>query len=268
LHISFFITIQNHLVTLTNFHKYYLIIGKVFFGGCMSHQKHVDQNLNDAATALLEDDLFYEKHATPLKSATYLKHEHFEFIKEQLALKDFSDKIQLAFEAIVKYLPERVSSLEWNQIKEQFLHAKEHMHHWDGDSKAICFQKIMGFSDSTLHDIYSVACQLIDNTDYQEALALFTLLTFLKGNCPQFWMGLAICLYHQSHFEEALEALKIVKILDRENLPCWIYSTLCHLQTNVKIAHEDYHHVETLMKQADHPREWAEILTYINQQLK
>ena len=90
------------------------------------------------------------------------------------------------------------------------------------------YQEILGVSEATMEAFYQAAKYLYEHKQYEEASAVFQLLTALNAKEPLFWLALGNSEYFCQRHESALIAYAIAGHIDPFDPTCHLYSCKCY----------------------------------------
>lgn len=82
--------------------------------------------------------------------------------------------------------------------------------------------------------LYAAAYALYEQSDFQEAIALFTQLVLLNTFEEKYWRGLASSHQMQAHYHEALQAWSLVAILNEKDPYSHFHAAECLFSLNDK----------------------------------
>lgn len=219
-----------------------------------------NQWINQTADSLLEENSYYEKMANPLKSAEQFKAEHRKHLQEFLQFKDFKEKMNQGVDVVLERLPQMITANEWTQFKEDFARSIGRERHIASSfteqieqGQSTTFQNLMGISSHNMNHLYNLDRKLVEEKHFNQALAIFTMLTYLNPQVPEYWIGQAICLYSMAKYEEALAILQLAKVLQPDKVAPFIYSAFCNfalyrpegIQQDLDLVHQILQHSET-----------------------
>lgn len=89
------------------------------------------------------------------------------------------------------------------------------------------FQELAGMQDSTIEALYQAARLLYEREQYEEAAALFGILTFFNAKHFIFWIGLGNSEFFLQRFEAALKAYAIAVHANPDEATPHLYSAKC-----------------------------------------
>jgi len=88
------------------------------------------------------------------------------------------------------------------------------------------------FSNEDLSVLYSLAFNLYQNGDYDQAKMIFHQLVLSKPLKQRYWLGLGACLQLEKQFEEALKAWGMASILDGHDPTPHFHAAECNFALN------------------------------------
>jgi len=191
----------------------------------------------------LEEDSYYQKLASPLKSADQLKQEHREHIQSTLLMKEFRDSLSHAISLIFNELPKTLHPNEFAKVQDEMEHILDFLDEPVPESyegEPVIFHKLWNISDETLHHIHHFANGLIQRKQYEDAHDVLSFLVTLAPDISRFWSCRALCLQAMNKQDEALQVLQVAKILAPDDPVPMIYSCngYLHLKDKKKATEE------------------------------
>lgn len=235
-----------------------------------SEDEHIQSVLLNKVDTYLKPDSYYEALATPLKSASFIKEEHREQIKEILSLKLLRQSFQQADRLIKQELPLHIPPYDYEQVSKEIDQSTNHL----GQVLMQCSQKekealpvivpqhLYGFSDQTLLHVYGLAEELYNRKQYQEAHSLFHWLAALAPDIPAYWLSIGLCLQGLAQPDIALIYYEIAQTLSPQDPLPFAYAAFAHHQLKDRSKTQEYIQLaEQLMSQS--PNE--ELQSFLNQ---
>lgn len=89
------------------------------------------------------------------------------------------------------------------------------------------FQEILGYSNDTLEKCYQIGLDCFEKGNYEEAVAIFSLLTLMNHYFHNFWVCLAMSHQAQHHWDLALQTYELAKMTDKEDPIPYLYAGEC-----------------------------------------
>jgi hypothetical protein len=187
------------------------------------------------ADKLLHEDSYYEKLATPLKSAQALKAEERQQLCEYLQFKEIRLQLETAEKLIREHLKQCVSQEKYESAVKQFddipytfqknleEYANKETNSDSENEKPIFLQDLCGFTDDTLIDCYKVAQELVNKKEYENACAILVFLTLMAPYVSSYWFAHGLCKQVLNKHQEAIEAFLVSDVIQPEN-PDIIYA--------------------------------------------
>lgn len=94
------------------------------------------------------------------------------------------------------------------------------------------FCDILHITPNTMEALMRIAIAVFDESQYDDALAIFVLLTVLDPEQADYWFRLGITAQYAGNLELALKAYTITQFLDPEALGARLFACRCYLQKN------------------------------------
>ncbi len=89
-------------------------------------------------------------------------------------------------------------------------------------------QELCAISHETMSHFYKAAAHLYTQQQYEQALAVFSVLILLNPKQPLFWLGSGNSAYFLNQYPVALQAYTMCAITNPFELRCHLYSSRCH----------------------------------------
>lgn len=218
----------------------------------MDSNSKLDELIETQVENLIQDDDYYQALATPLKPAAIVKKEHREQLTEFFNFKEQRARFEQAQALITDLMPSFASPEAFAKVKEELNNSTAYFSHFIKSSEAessdrpILLQEMFGLSDETLLHIYAFGRDLVGKGQFQDALALFALLTTLAPHVPSYWISEGLCFQKLNLHEEALAAFSAAKFLNPLDPTPIAYSIESHhiLKENEQMKNE----IESLEK--------------------
>lgn len=193
----------------------------------------IDELVASQVESMLEDDYYYELHATPLKPGSRVKEEHRKQLKELLSLNDLRSQLDKAQSLILSQMPHFVPPEEFSKIQTEIQNAPEHFINYlqsEGDAeKIVLLQALFGFSNETLISAYRLAADLVEKGHMEDALAIFTFLSTMAPHVTSYWIAQGVCLQSLNRNEEAIAAFTAANLLNPTDPVPLTHLVECHL---------------------------------------
>ena len=225
-----------------------------------------EELFQEIVSSLLESDDYYASLTTPLKTVDQVKAEHKHQIDKALRFKDFEQRMNEGVDTLIHRLPKIVSKEAWEQLIEEFANADEHMinaaQYIDvEEDESVVLQELMGISNGNMGIIYALGRQLLEEKDYPQAVAIFSLLNYLNPLVPEYALGSGLSLFLAGKYDEALKTLHFAEILQPDKAAPLIYSCLCHLNLNhLDELKEELSHVEEVFHHShEEQKQWKNL---------
>lgn len=218
----------------------------------------LDELIKAEVEKLIQEDTHYQSLATPLKSAAAIKQDHRQQLTEFFKFQQQRDFIEHAQELITDHMPVFVPAFEFKKIKEELDNSPTHFAQFIETNKdktfnrPILWQEMLGLSNETLLHIFSLGQDLVQKGKFQDALALFTFLTFLAPHVSSYWTLEGICLQKLNSHAEAIAAFAVAKQLDpTDPLPIACSVECYHFQNEKNLAQEEIELLEKVISTLD-----------------
>jgi tetratricopeptide (TPR) repeat protein len=235
----------------------------------MNDKVQAQLNEDEVLDILLEPYEYYELLATPLKQANAFKEEHRQCLKEMFQFNEFGRRMNKGFDLIIDLLPEIVGRKAWEKLAQEFAERDQHAQQYlsqrfsigeNGEPPTV--QRLWGISDDSLLHIYNLGRQLLEDEQFDQADAVFTVLSYLNPNIPEYALGKGIALYSIGNYKDAAEMLQVAKTLLPNKVAPFLYSALCQtVLQNTEEVDKDLAAIEEIMKKSSEERDkWNDIL--------
>lgn len=171
---------------------------------------------------LIQSDDFYQKLATPLKSASVIKQEHRQQLTEFLQFKEQIARLDQAQKLITDLMPSFIPPVEFDKIKQELdnsgAHFSDFMEKAEDSDRPILLQEMFGLSDETLMHVFALGKDLIEKGHFQDACSLFAFLTTLAPHVPSYWILEGVCFENLNLHEETKAAFTAANFLKENTL--------------------------------------------------
>lgn len=220
----------------------------------------------------LESDEYYEMIATPLKPASIIKQEHRQELLELLNPHDLKAKMNGARKLIREHLAATSSPEELLRIEEEmdyFMHFINHSK--EGCSCSIIYKQSFDIPSDILLQIYRLACQFIENKQYENARLLFTFLTSITPAVSDFWIAFGVCLQAMEFHEGAILLFANAKTLTPSNPAPYIYTAESYIKLQDRAhAQEEFDLIMSLLQEGRESDEdnWKDALAFVKKTLQ
>lgn len=179
----------------------------------------INELVESQVEALVEDDSYYQALATPLKPASAFKREHRRQLEDFFKLTELRKQFEEAPKLILNLLPNLVSTLEFNQVKDELDKSSENFIKnmaigSQSSEKPVLFQELFGLSDETLMSIYDLGVDLVQKENFDHANTLFVFLTTLAPHVTSYWIAQGVCLQALDRHKDAIAIFDAAKVLD------------------------------------------------------
>lgn len=188
----------------------------------------------------LEDQYAQNLLVPPKLKKAQLKEE----LKSAIQLPSLHEQMQAACDLLAHNGSSYINGEIYLQLLNEFLSIDDTIDHLDlaadlsGD-----LQTIFNISDPVMEAILQMAIAKFQEEDYQDSLALLSLLTTLKSSSDDYWFRLGIAAQKSHKFELALKAYDIAIELNPELIGARLFSIECYL-------HKDDHETASTRLQA------------------
>jgi tetratricopeptide (TPR) repeat protein len=126
-------------------------------------------------------------------------------------------------------------------------------------SKESFLQQALQISGSSVAVISDVAKRLFSQQQYDDALALYSLLSTLDPGNADCWFQLGMCAQESEKWDLAIRAYGAVIQLAPEFIGAYLFSIECHLKGNdQQAANETWKKAKQIAAANDLPDEWRE----------
>jgi len=187
----------------------------------MLFQKQFEEVIDPEIEGLLKDDAYYQKLATPLKSAKLVKEEHRQQLKEIFKLSVLREELNRAQKLMLELLPNFLPPEEFAQVKKESDESSQHFVQFiekinanEEREKPILLQEMFGFSDSTLLHTYALASDLVKKGNIADAYSLFVFLATMAPYVASYWVAQGVSLKALGRVEEAIPIFETAILLD------------------------------------------------------
>lgn len=220
-----------------------------------------EELINQATDSLLQPDVYYESLATALKTAPQIKDQHRKELMKALEFEDFRQKLSKGLHILVK-------QMQSSNFIEELKNCQHHAETFEGEAASI--QQVYGFSDRSMELMYKFGGELIQKEAFDEAEAVFVVLTFLNPLISEYYIGAAISLFWQRKFPDCLACVGISKILQPEKAVSFIYSALSKIESgDTSSVKEDVQKLDEIFdKSPEQKKEWQELYNLIKIDIK
>ncbi len=171
--------------------------------------------------ALMEEDSFYQRLATPLKSAMLWKQQHREELKEYLKFKGVNQRITNALDLIAYTMPSFTPAADYAKVKQELDNGAEHFRRFvnsiEPTDRPILFQEMLGLSDDTILSIYAFGRNLVEQGNTKDAMPVFALLTILAPHVESYWVAEGVSMQDLGLHDQAIAAFSAAKFLNPED---------------------------------------------------
>lgn len=190
-----------------------------------------DNLINSGINASEESSTFYEYYATPLKSAQTIRQEHREQMTQFLKFGELIEQFEKAGNLLKSHLPGRLTEVELSRIQGEIANASSRfLQFLPQENKPILLQEVFGFSNETLLSLYSLASDLMEEGNYQDAYTVLVPLTTLAPHVASYWIAEGICLQQLGRHGDALTSFTCAKLVDPGLEEPYIYSIYSYIE--------------------------------------
>ncbi len=92
------------------------------------------------------------------------------------------------------------------------------------------FQKLLGFTNEQMLDLYEVCTKLIDQKRFEDSQNAFMFLLVLNPTISSFWTGLGVIWQQEHRLQEALFAFKVAIIHKMDSIEPYLSALRCCLE--------------------------------------
>ncbi len=126
-------------------------------------------------------------------------------------------------------------------------------------------QSDMKLSDEELREFFYNAVTAYNEKRFDEAIDTFTLLTAIRPEVPNFWLGFGAALQSSKKYPEALNAFKMGIFASAKDMTPYLYAARCCLQVRdyahaLEILEVGLDHVETNDPHLEEARKDADLI--------
>lgn len=97
------------------------------------------------------------------------------------------------------------------------------------------FQHILGYSRNTLEKFYAVGVECLEQTEYEKARDIFSLLVLINPGYHNFWVSLILCQQALGNWNAALQACSLAEATDEKDPLPYLYASECYVELNNRL---------------------------------
>ncbi len=203
-----------------------------------------------------EEDPYTNKLLSPDIRREKIKNE----IYEELDLSEFSDTIGTAIAILEEQGLQYLNEEEHSIVLEDIENIRNKLDSLDlniTDQEII--KSIFKVSPTSLSLITRIAIAKFSEDQLPNSLSIFSLLTLLDSDNPDYWYRVGIVAQKCERYDLALRTFDVVKQLIPEFMGSRIFMTQCYLQVNLNHkAVEEMAEIKKLLKTTNIEQEWEE----------
>jgi tetratricopeptide (TPR) repeat protein len=168
----------------------------------------------------------FEQHEKRMRASSTKFFEEFlqQFAHAHKVLKEYFDKE----EKTIPHVPKEASLSQLDacllSLREKIVGDTEFV---ENTSFTQTFQEMLGIDWLFMDRAYGVSKNLAQEAKFDDAYAVFTLLTFLNPRVFEYAFGKASCQYELGNFEDALDSYSEALVLETKNPACFFQIANC-----------------------------------------